>query len=314
MSQTAIILAAYNSEQYIGEQIDSILRSKNQNFHIFAFDDGSTDHTIEILNRYTEKVPKRVSVDRNPQNLGYVKNFLCGLREIAIKTKQTETQYFMFCDHDDVWHEDKISVTLARMKQMEERYGKEVPAMVFTDASVVNRELESISPSFMRNSHLNPRKTDLAHLLMENKCIGCTIMMNRALVELLQDIPEQARFHDWWMALLAASFGHISFLAKSTLDYRQHGDNEVGSESFVAYIKERISKGKEQKQRLLQTQKQAEEFFRIYRKVLPIKKRILIRQFASLSQYSPWKRRDVMLKNRFFKSGFLRNIGVFLQL
>jgi len=335
MARIHIILATYNGEQYLRRQLDSILQSY-EDFCLHIFDDGSTDETPDILKEYQTMCPNRIKVNFNEQNLGCTRNFLNGLKTVyeelklgGGKTVQSVPgierlqdgdfvkeddknckHYFMFCDQDDIWYPEKLSITQKAMRRLEKKYGSSVPLLVFTDAVVTDADGEEIAPSFIAQNKLNPYAVSTARILTENKCIGCTSMMNEALVQILTKVPEQARYHDWWMALLATSFGRMSYLNRKTLSYCQHGNNVVGVQKFTSYVKQRLFSLKKQKEMLLATQQQATEFLTIYGEVLAEEKQEVIEAFATLSEQSFMRRRINILKYGFFKTGLIRNIGL----
>lgn len=305
MSTVAIIMTTYNGGQYVSEQIDSILNSSYQDFELFIYDDGSTDDTISILRRYEEQNPSKLHVFLNETNLGVTINFLQAL-------KKTTKDYVMFCDQDDVWKPNKIALTLKRMRHMEAQLGKCIPVAVFTDAIVVDRQLKVTSNSFFGSNHLNPRKTDLAHILMENKLIGCTVMVNQCLRKVLQSnrLPNEARFHDWWVALIAASMGRIGYVKEGTLYYRQHEKNVVGGAGFYSYVKNRVLSLKEQKKALEKLERQAEEFLSLYGDQLNEDKKNILDTFSKLNRMNFIQKRRMLLKSGYLKTGFIRNIGL----
>ncbi len=309
MSTVAIVMTTYNGEKYIEEQIKSILSSLYQDFTLYIFDDGSTDSTLSILEYFKESYPDKVNVIRNISNYGVTMNFIQALTKMTV-------EYIMFSDQDDVWLPNKIGISLKRMKQMEAQFSKEYPIAVFTDAHVVDHNLSTINPSFFRSGHLDPGKTDLAHLLMENKLIGCTVMVNAALRRKLQSnrLPRHARYHDWWIALIAASFGKIGFVKESTLLYRQHGNNMVGDTGFITYIKNRITNLQLQREALRALYRQAEDFINIYGGQLDEDTREIIRRFSALGELGFAKRRIEAVRCGYLKSGLLRNIGLMLIL
>lgn len=304
VNAVGIIMAAYNSEAYIGEQLDSILSGTYQNIRIYVRDDGSTDRTVSIVKKYEEKYPSKVKLLVNQTNGGLVKNFLTGVME-------AEEDYIMFSDHDDVWLPSKTAITLEAMKKAEAE-NKELPIAVFTDNTIVDSELKLLGRSFYERSHFNFGQLGLSYMLMENKLIGCTMMLNKALKDKITVLPEQARVHDWWIALIASAFGRIVFVNQQTMLYRQHGSNVIGNRSFFKYVTEAAGSLKKQKEKLLLTEKQAEEFLEIYGNELTKEQRRLVAEFAHLEQASFFKRKRLILKNKYLKSGFIRNIGVLL--
>ncbi len=315
MGRINIIMTSFNGAEYIQEQIESILASRYTDWVLDVFDDGSSDATLKILQNYTDRYPEKISFYKNKTKLGCSANYLTGLKNRYNESALAESsQYFMFCDQDDVWMPDKLELTLDLIKRVEHRYGNSSPALVFTDAVVADEKLGLIHPSFMKQSRLNPKETDLSHLLMENKCIGCTVMMNRALVAKLTKLPKSIKQHDWWMALLAAGFGHIAFLNRGTLYYRQHGNNEVGAKGFLSYCINRVTSLKKQRTSLLILQKQAEEFYSLYGDQLSADKQQIVSAFFRLNKSGWLNRRQCVIKYKFYKSGFIRNLGVFLLL
>jgi len=305
MDMVTIVMTTYNGEKYVGEQIDSILSASYHDILLYIYDDGSKDNTVPILKEYERQFPDKIHVYQNEVNLGVTNNFLHAVY-------QTTTDYVMLCDQDDVWKADKIALTLKRMRHMECQRGKDTPMAVFTDAIVVDQDLNVLKDSFFKSGHLNPTKIDLPHLLMENKLIGCTVMINSSLRKILQShsLPEKARFHDGWLALIATSFGRIGYINEGTLLYRQHGGNIVGNTGFLFYFKNRITSLRKQKEALLSLQHQAGEFSAIYDDLLTEEKRIIINQFANLSKLGFIKRRRQILYYGFLKTGIIRNIGL----
>jgi glycosyltransferase involved in cell wall biosynthesis len=307
MSTVAVVMATYNGEKYVAEQIESVLASDFSDFELFIYDDGSRDNTLNIIRDYERQYPEKIHVRQNEVNLGVALNFLGAMA-------RTDTEYIMLCDQDDVWKPDKIAKTLKRMKSMESKYGKELPLAVFTDAEVVDGQLKPISNSFFRFNRLDPRKTDLAHILMENKFIGCTVMINGYVRRLLSShpLPKQAKFHDWWLALIAASMGKISFINEGTLYYRQHSANVVGGSGFMTYIQNRLANLHMQKEALHKLMLQAEDFLTLYHEFLPEESARLIKTFAGLKSMGVIRRRITILKYGYLKSGLIRNLGLLL--
>lgn len=333
MERVIILMAAYQGEKYLKEQLDSILAQEHQDWKLFVRDDGSSDATPALLKEYSERFPDRIFAEQNHKNLGAARNFLTLLRDCSKAGAISEGRecgtlpgaskeegnpqpscYYMFADQDDVWHPDKIRRALARMKQLEEKYGNALPALVFADAAVVDENKKLLAPSFFGMQRLEVKKRTFAHLLMENLCIGCTMMMNQALADQLEQIPEHARYHDWWIALLASAMGHTSYLAEAVMDYRQHGSNVVGSEDFAGYVKKRFKTLKEQKNSLAANYEQAEEFGRFYEDRLPVKHKRQLEQFLRLRYMNPVKRRITAVKGGYLKSGIVRNAGLMMVL
>ncbi|WP_167955955.1 glycosyltransferase family 2 protein [Anaerosporobacter faecicola] len=304
-----IIMAAYNGEKYIGEQVDSIMKNTYTDIKVTVYDDTKEKGNIEGMEHISatlfEKYGERFHYIRNESNKGCAKNFLEGLR-------QSTEEYVMFSDQDDHWNRDKIQLTLEKMKKMEESYGKDTPLAVFTDAAVVDENLSLLHLSFHRSNHLNTEKLDLPHLLMENKLNGCTMMMNRALCKKIEVIPEHARMHDWWIALVAATFGKIGYLEEPTMLYRQHTGNVVGNQEYASYIKKRLANLQQQKEAIASIREQASELLLIYHDQMTEKQRECVKRFVELNKNNWFYRRYAICRYGYLKSGLPRNLGLFL--
>lgn len=315
-----IILAAYNGKKYIKEQIQSIIDNDYTNIKVWVFDDGSTDGTDEIITEFEKEYPGRVIFYKNPENKGLTRNFLEGVLMVSKRIheecpNQNIKNYYMFSDQDDFWHKDKIKKTYQKTVSTEKKYGKNKPIAVYTDALVVDEHLNLINPSFHRSNKLDVTKTDFAHLLMENKLIGCTIMINQELVHMLGNkINEGIRFHDWWVALIAASFGHISYVKDATLSYRQHGNNIVGDQSFKKYVINRLLNLKSQSSSIDKNILQAKLFYKIYGDILGSKEKEIIKNFININTQNWLSKRITVLKYGYLKTGFIRNFGLLLCL
>ena len=98
-SKVSIIIPVYNSEKYIGRCLESVLNQTYKNIDIIVNNDGSTDHSQEIINAYKNKYKNIIAI--NQENMGVSKT-----RNKAIKL--AKTKYVMFLDNDDFIDEDYI--------------------------------------------------------------------------------------------------------------------------------------------------------------------------------------------------------------
>ena len=226
-----------------------------------------------------------------------------------------DAEYFCFSDQDDVWVEDKLSRSLVKIMQIEDGG----PALVFSDVAITDKNLTITADSYFEAEKVDKTKISLNYLLMENKLIGGTVMVNRALVNLELKAEEaglipykKAKMHDWWFGLLAAAFGNIGYVEGFTEYYRQHGNNVVGGESFNSYLKARISKIDEIRHRIDENISQGEEFLKYFGEMLAEPELSIVKEFVSLRTKGFLDKRVSIIKNRFLKSGLIRNIALFI--
>ena len=218
-----ILLATYNGEQYLDEQMESLLNQTYTNWRLIIRDDNSTDNTPAILEKYKLQYPDKISVlPNNGVNLGSILNFS------TLFTFAQDAQYIMLCDQDDKWKKDKIVITFSKLRELEQQYGKRCPLLVYTNFQYVDETMQVIESK--KNFEINRiQNFGFSHLLAHNPVYGCTSIFNRALADKVDAIPAQVENHDYWIALVAAAFGKLYYLNEKTILYRQHSRNVSGN-------------------------------------------------------------------------------------
>ncbi|MCR5214352.1 MAG: glycosyltransferase family 2 protein [Eubacterium sp.] len=315
-----ILLATYNGEKFIDKQIKSLVTqsrdSLNQDLRLVIRDDGSTDNTISIIKKRLEYYKKKrenpidvlILDDKKPSG-SPSGNFT---RMLSL----SQADYIMFSDQDDMWYRRKTEETYACMKRLEEKYGKTMPLMVHTDLSLMDESGKKIATSFYDYQKL-PREDSLAQLMIQNTVTGCTVMMNRAAVDLLKEAPasEMLLMYDHFAAILVAATGKIAFIDEPLIRYRQHEGNIVGAHAAdsVEEYKSRFSFGRA---------KFLKDMDKSYRQVGYIVKRYedrirqangqetvdLMKEYSKLLMASKVERMNFFQKHKVYKSGKLKKL------
>ncbi|MEE4190787.1 MAG: glycosyltransferase family 2 protein [Halieaceae bacterium] len=221
----SVLLATHNGERWLPELLNSLLAQDYPALQWVIRDDASSDATPELLAAFRQRAGERVTLLENPGNQpeGALANF-AGLVDHALTRSTAEV--FLFCDQDDIWHQDKVSRLLAALPR-----DTDIPALVFSDMRVVDACGAPLADSFLDYQHLSPA-AQLPRLLVQNHVSGCASLVNRATLELAWPLPPAAAMHDWWLALLCAAAGRLEHCPEALVDYRQHADNAVGAEGF----------------------------------------------------------------------------------
>lgn len=308
-----ILLATYNGEKFISEQLDSIVHQTYKDWNLIIQDDGSTDDTVEILKTYQEKHPKKINIFVNKKNTGScVKNFLS-------LAKKSQSHYIMFCDQDDVWIPNKIELTLNEMLKLEKQSIIEnEPILIHTDLTVVDEKLNLLSDSLFKYQKMNFKKDKLNNILVQNIVTGCTIMCNKNLIELFNLInnSDGIIMYDWYLGLLASAFGKIGFVNKSTILYRQHQGNQVGAkknESLIFLISKLLSFSNFSKL-MDDTYFQAEHFLKNYRNILNDNEIEIIQAYVNMKDGGRVQNLCKVIKHDFFKYGFFRKMAQIIKI
>lgn len=203
-----VLLSTYNGEEYLEEQIDSILKQEDVNILIYARDDGSTDATQEILKSYQINY-------YTGDNIGAKYSFVD-----LIMNATTEEKYYAFCDQDDIWESNKLKIAVENLKDFEDK-----PALYFCERSImIDNELVSVT-------NMN-ELLEYQCLFFKSVAAGCTIVINRELMLLLKKhYPKYIAMHDSWIIIIASFFGIIIYDKNPHIKYRIHNKNAVGIQS-----------------------------------------------------------------------------------
>ena len=296
----AILMATYNGEKYICQQIDSILSQTCKDWELYIHDDGSTDNTIAAVESYVEKYPDKIHLIDGKSTGGSKYNFF-------YMFGQVEAPYYMTCDQDDVWLEKKIELTYDKMLTIEDK--ADISCLVYTELRVVDSELNTIADTMSGYQSLDCHKRTINQFILQNSVTGCTMMVNRALRDKMLRITDidNTIMHDWWAALVAAQFGKTAFIDEPTILYRQHGDNSLGALGInkLSYIVRRVWQKKQIQESMRLGRLQAREFAKTYN--LPADS--LAVRYAALEDKSRCERQRFYKENDMYKTGTMRRLG-----
>lgn len=196
-----VCIPTFNGALYIGAQLESILVSPLI-MEVIVSDDGSTDDTVEIVKSFNDS---RIKMVQGPR-AGPIGNY-----ELLLSLASGE--YIFLSDQDDVWLPNKVEVMLAHLHDVD---------LAVSDCTVVDSQLNLLHPSFFALRNSGP---GLAHNLLRNSYIGCCIALRRRLLNHALPFPPHLPMHDWWLGLVAETFGDVAFIDQPLMMYRRHSSN-----------------------------------------------------------------------------------------
>jgi GNAT superfamily N-acetyltransferase len=220
-----VALCTYNGAQYLAAQLDSILAQTVPVEEIVVGDDGSTDTTLAVLEDYRGRAAARgihMEVVQHARNLGYVLNFSDALQ-------RCRADVIFLCDQDDIWHPTRVDSFMRRFDAD--------PALMLLhgDARLVNGAGEPLGSTLLEILRVHPAELALERsgwvldaILLRNFITGATCALRRTL--LADGLPVPPRWsHDEWLAVIASLQGGLDVVHSCTIDYRQHGGNQIGA-------------------------------------------------------------------------------------
>ena len=208
----SVALCTWNGERFLRPFLDSLVGQRSPPLELVIGDDASTDGTWTILEDFAANAPFKVELHRNRERLGVVANF----QATTARCRGTLTA---FADQDDVWLPDKLARAEAAFA-----------GAVEPDKTLYCSRLTYIDASgaTVGQSRI-PRQIGLHNALVENIATGCTVVMGTSLkTRFLAASPDLMAMHDWWLYLLASSFGEVIFDPEPQVRYRQHTANVAG--------------------------------------------------------------------------------------
>ena len=210
MKSVCVLISTYNGQKYLQEQLDSLYAQRDVRLTILARDDGSSDGTADIL---------RENANENDclkwyrgANRGPAESFL------NLISAAPDADYYAFCDQDDVWDDDKLICAVRIL----DRIGQHKPALYHSNLRLVDKDL-----GYLGTAHDKPLAEPARYTaLAEPVATGCTMVMNRAAMELLRErMPDRCKMHDEWTYLVISLMGKVLYDFTPHISYRQHEDN-----------------------------------------------------------------------------------------
>lgn len=273
----SIVMATYNGEKYLRQQMDSILEQTYQQFELIVVDDASEDGTLSILNQYAA-LDERIQIYPAEKNLGLVANFERGL-------KLAKGDFIALSDQDDIFRKDKIERLLNTLKHHPDR------DLVVSDLSLIDEENNEIALSMRRYQGLKPRQgKPFRQLLHSNFATGCAMMFRRRLLELAIPFPPDCVVHDWWLAVIASSFrcGGICLVEEPLTAYRQHRTNVLGARAA-----DKVSVRK-----VIDAIKASPRGVFIYDERMKLYKKLYVNRLSGYLQHSVWTPKERVIIER----------------
>ena len=225
-----VLLAAFNGEKFINQQIKSILKQTLKPSKILINIDQSTDKTLSILHGYAKEYPE-INILNFKKRFGSASsNFI----DLLINTDLTDTNYIALADQDDIWNKDKLEKAIQKLQQGYDGYSSNVEAFWENDRKKI---LVKDQPQL---------KFDY---LFESAGPGCTFVMTKKLALSLQQFLKKGQYnrlhnyHDWLIYAFARSNKFKWFIdSYPGVNYRQHSSNVFGANIGLKAIMSRVNR------------------------------------------------------------------------
>ena len=227
--KTSLVMAIYNGEKYIVEQLESI---KNQTVKIdeaIFIDDCSTDNSYHMVHQFIDGYQlMNWKLIKNENNLGYRNNFKKGL-ELA------SGDIVFLSDQDDKWHNNKVETML---KYMSDEVLTLASSFRFIDQKGEPFEVKKIKGRSNNNllfQEVDQELTEikLDSLLEMNFSQGCTMAIRQSIIQEFLNVTTGMLPHDWELNIISSTHHGCYYLDIPLIDYRIHNNNTIGMDNIV---------------------------------------------------------------------------------
>ena len=204
----SVALASYNGQEYIKQQVETILANLKPQDELIISDDGSTDNTIQVIQEISDS---RIKIINGPKK-GVIANFENAIRKCS-------GDYIFLADQDDIWEANKVSKVL-------ETFHHENCQCIVHDALVVNGDATKV----VLDSFFDFRKSKSGFLknILKNSYIGCCMAFTSNMKQYILPIPTDMGkvYHDQWIGLICEKHGKPVFIKDKLIKYRRHDNNQ----------------------------------------------------------------------------------------
>lgn len=295
----AVLLATYNGETYLSEQLDSIVAQTHRDWTLWASDDGSQDGTVSILDAFSKRVEVvRAHLVYGPQK-GFMANFLS-----CVCNPNIRADAYAYSDQDDIWFVDKLE----RAKKFLVTIPANQPALYCSRTLYVDAQNNPLGLSLPYS-----KPAHFANGLIQNIASGNTMVFNDAARNLLLHAGPMVdvELHDWWTYMLVSGAGGIVFFDQNpTVRYRQHANNLWGMNTSAKAQIGRIQKLFQG--RFRQWNERHVAALGPMQHLLTLDNQRIFEQFATARKLSLVPRLVGLKKSGVYRQTMINNIGLYL--
>lgn len=217
----AVLVSTYNGERFLDLQLKSLAeQTVKECMTVYIRDDGSTDSTFEIIDKWKEKLDIILYKEKNAgPALSFWK---------LLMNPKIQADYYAFCDQDDIWDSDKLEVAIDKLKDKICFYACNCRIIDENNQIIHKRRVSQ------------PPEISTQRLFVSGCTQGCSMVFTDALRNYLENLNIKCvPMHDIIVMLYAMQFGKIYWDQEPHFSYRVHSNNVVakGNKSFFENLK-----------------------------------------------------------------------------
>jgi len=223
-----ILMATYNGESHVEDQIFSILSQSFSDFRLLIHDDGSTDNTVSIIKEIARSDSRVVLFEDHKTFQNPAQNFLH-------LVQLSDAEFVMFADQDDIWLNNKIEIMLNEIREKENHS----PQIVYSNSYAWSENKGILGKTIFTF----PERIE-NFLFLNGGQHGCMAIFNKQALNLMKKWTGECAMHDHILQLIGLSMGHVTYLKSCLMLYRQHEKNVTGKALLKEFDVKRLAKNR----------------------------------------------------------------------
>lgn len=224
-AKISIAMTTYNGQLFLKEQLDSIYSQSLPPNEVIVTDDGSTDNTILILEKYSKKY--NLHYFKNNNRLGVNKNFE---KSISLCTGD----YIAISDQDDIWFPKKLEKCYQKIKEIE-KDGE--PSLITTNCLHIDEKNQLLWGNKKQKKDIFSFDKQILHCHSQ----GCTMLLNKSMLKYVIPLPSNEKIlYDTYIGIAATMIGNKYDIRESLLYYRHHSKNVLTKYNWKMMLRKKI--------------------------------------------------------------------------
>lgn len=209
----SVCITTYNGENYIKQELESILKQLDKNDEVIISDDNSNDNTIGVIKSLNDSRIKIFQHTRTFSKKAFPNGYYCS-NNFSNAIEKASGDYIFLADQDDIWRENKVEKFVEKLNEY--------------DVCMSNFSIIDSSGNILNEKHFlkNPISGNWFSNFNKNVYFGCSMAFKSSIKDLFMPIPKSIVSYDTWIATKALlSKRKIVFIEEALLFYRRHENN-----------------------------------------------------------------------------------------
>lgn len=229
MYTTSVVLATYQGEAYILEQLTSLYKQTMVVDEIVIVDDASSDATCRIIQDFINAHHLSWKWMKHTKNIGYIRSFVDGM-------KKASGDIIFLCDQDDIWEEHKVEELVSIFRDQPEIMCVNT-SFTYMDAAGEDMGVPDQNNNYGMCRHpigdQQIQNIDFNEIVCKNISMGCTMAFRACIKDIYCRQSTWVAPHDWEINRLAAATGGLYFYNRKLIWYRIHDANTTGNDKLT---------------------------------------------------------------------------------